>query len=617
MRTILAFASVFLSFNFAEAVSGADLEPLSNGAAFELSSDAKCGGVAKKSIFSHPPYKGAAGRVAGQFDIHLNDAKEPALCFFTGVRDGHGSDKGLVYRVFADGKELWSATCKDSVWTPASVSLKDYAGKAVVLELSVESLGEHLANWGEPKVVDGAKTLYDLADMAAAARKGVVLDKPSAAKAAKPDLAKDVAKALPSPQQLAWQEMEFIGFVHFGMNTFTGKEWGEGKEDPKLFNPTELDARQWAKTFKQAGIKMLIFTAKHHDGFCLWPSEYTEHSVKNSPWKGGKGDLVKEVSDACREEGIKFGVYLSPWDRNNPKYGDSPAYNEYFKSQLRELMTKYGKVTEVWFDGACGEGPNGKKQVYDFQSYYKVIRELQPEALIAICGPDIRWVGNEDGLAHETEWSAKDGKWRPSECDVSIRPGWFYHQDQDAKVKSLKNLLDIYDRSVGRNSQLLLNVPPDKRGLINEADVKRLMELRKSLDDTFALDFAKGRPASASSSAQGHGPEKAFDGDGSSYWAPGDGDKEPSLELSLDPASVFNRVVLQEFVQNGQKVAAFSVEAWNGSEWKPLASGTTIGRKRILEVPDASAAKIRLVVKESYGEPQIRAFSLYKAPPVQ
>jgi len=270
----------------------------------------------------------------------------------------------------------------------------------------------------------------------------------------------------PTPQQLAWQESELTMFLHFGINTFTDREWGDGKEDPKLFNPIELDARQWVQVAKDAGFKYMILTAKHHDGFCLWPSEYTEHSVKNSPWRAGKGDVVRELADACQEAGMKMGIYLSPWDRHEQTYGDSPVYNQYFRNQLTELLTNYGEISEVWFDGACGEGPNGRRQEYDWQSYYEVIRKLQPNAVIAICGPDIRWVGNEDGVARETEWSVQDanpvihkdieGKvWYPAECDVSIRPGWFWHKSQDDKVKSLEHLLDIYYKSVGRNRTLL------------------------------------------------------------------------------------------------------------------------------------------------------------------
>src|SRR5438552_17277639 len=320
-------------------------------------------------------------------------------------------------------------------------------------------------------------------------------------------------------------------FFHFGMNTFTDREWGDGSEDPRTFNPTELDARQWAAVAKDAGFKYLILTAKHHDGFCLWPSRYTEHSVKNSPWRGGKGDVVRELSNACREAGLKFGFYLSPWDRHEPTYGDSPAYNQHFKNQLVELLTQYGEVAEVWFDGANGEGPNGRRQEYDWAGFYKMIREHQPRAIIATCGPDVRWVGNEEGLAPETEWCVQPADpvyhagrhgpvWWPAECDVSIRPGWFWHAAEDAKVKTLDQLVEIYFRSVGHNSVLLLNVPPDRRGLIAAPDVERLREFQAHRQRAFAVDLARGKPAMASSSRPGAEPKSAVDGNPGTFWSP-------------------------------------------------------------------------------------------------
>jgi len=430
---------------------------------------------------------------------------------------------------------------------------------------------------------------------------------------------------VPNKQQLAWQQMEYYAFTHFGINTFTNREWGDGKEDPKAFNPTAFDAKQWARVCRDAGIKMIIMTAKHHDGFCLWPSTYTEHSVKNSPWRGGKGDVLREVSDACREFGLKFGVYLSPWDRHERTYGDSPRYNEYFKNQLTELLTHYGEVTVVWFDGACGEGPNGKKQEYDWPAYYGVVRKLQPNALIAICGPDIRWVGNESGVARETEWSVqpppeaplKEGQtrtWHPAECDVSIRPGWFYHPAEDDKVKSLKHLLDIYYSSVGRNATLLLNIPPDRRGLIHENDAQRLLELRKALDETFAKDLARGKPAKASNVRGGAAKfeaDKVTDGEKNTYWATDDGQSSASLEIDLGEPTSFNVAMIQEPIALGQRVQAFTLEGWDGSQWKPIAKGTTIGYKRLLRFPDVSATKIRLTIAKSLACPAISNVGLY------
>ncbi len=318
------------------------------------------------------------------------------------------------------------------------------------------------------------------------------------------------AHVVPTANQLAWQEMEQIAFAHFGMNSFTGKEWGTGKESPRLFNPTAFDARQWARILKDAGFKELIITAKHHDGFCLWPSKYTEHSVKNSPWKNGQGDVVKEVAEACREYGLKLGIYLSPWDRHEKSYGTA-AYNDYYKNQLRELLTNYGEVSEVWFDGAgMGEKWKTMQGLYDWQEYFKVVHELQPHAVVFNERGEVRWCGNEAGKSRESEWSvvpdpytatdadlgsrenlmaaAKTGqvlRWLPAEVDTSIRPGWFYHAREDKLVKTLPHLVDIYFGAVGGNAVLLLNLPPDKRGLIHENDAKRLMELKEFLDQTF------------------------------------------------------------------------------------------------------------------------------------
>ena len=349
------------------------------------------------------------------------------------------------------------------------------------------------------------------------------------------------AQVTPSPRQLAWQEMEFTAFIHYGLYPFHGRKgWDSGQEGCKIFNPTELDAYQWAKVCKDAGIKMIILTPKNHDGFCLWPSKFTERSVKNSPWKDGKGDVVKELADACREIDLKFGVYLSPWDQNESRYGDSVLYNEFFMNQLRELLTNYGEISEVWFDGACGEGPDGKKQVYNWARYYQLIRRLQPSAVIASVGPDVRWVGTESGYGRETEWSViglsekdytqigtypnewkgmdydlgsreklKDAirlAWWPAETCVSIRPSWMYYKDEDDKVKTVEHLLDIYYSSVGRNGVLLLNFPPDTRGLIHETDALRARQLRAVLDATFKHDFALKTETTASHNARSRSP---------------------------------------------------------------------------------------------------------------
>ncbi len=429
----------------------------------------------------------------------------------------------------------------------------------------------------------------------------------------------------PTPQQLAWQEAELSLFLHFGMNTFTDREWGEGNEDPQLFNPSQLDAAQWVQMAKECGFRYLILTAKHHDGFCLWQTRYTEHSVKNSPWRMGKGDVMREFARACHSAGLKVGFYLSPWDRHERTYGDSPAYNRYFINQLTELLTQYGEVAEVWFDGACGEGPNGRRQEYDWQGYYEVVRKHQPKALIAICGPDIRWVGNEDGYAAETEWSVQDavpafhgnvtGKvWWPAECDVSIRPGWFYHQHEDDKVKTLSHLLDIYFKSVGRNSVLLLNVPPDRRGLLPDPDVARLREWRAALNRIFASDLARRRTARASSALRGHEASRALDGSKDTYWVPRE--MPASLEVDLRKPTTFNIVELKEYIADGQHVEEYSIEALTTAGWQEVKRGTTIGHRKLDRIAPVTATRVRVNLLKARATPLLRAFGLYHAPEV-
>jgi alpha-L-fucosidase len=475
------------------------------------------------------------------------------------------------------------------------------------------------------------------------------------------EIIQKAANITPSANQLAWQELEFIGFAHFGMNTFTDREWGEGTESPNLFNPTEFDARQWVSALKAAGMKMLIVTAKHHDGFCLWPSRQTEHSVAKSPWRNGKGDVVKEVAEACREGGLKLGIYLSPWDRHEPTYGDSPAYNDFFRRQLSELLTDYGEVGEVWFDGACGEGPNGKRQVYDWPSYYRVVRELQPKAVIFGMGPDVRWVGTESGYGRETEWSVvpvkvrpleapeeqtgraspplsldslflpgdmteadlgsrekiKDARalaWYPAETDVSIRPGWFYHPGQDGEVKKPEKLVDIYFSSAGRNGVLLLNVPPDKRGLIHENDIRSLIGMRRILDQTFQVNLASGATGSSSNEKKGHPASSIIDSSKSSYWTASDGIESATLEFDLPGPRAFNVALLQEDIRLGQRVEEFSLEAREGGTWRRFAGGTTIGYKRLIRFPEVSTQKIRLRILKSRSSPTLAAFGLYMKP---
>lgn len=452
------------------------------------------------------------------------------------------------------------------------------------------------------------------------------------------------AALTPSPRQLKWQTLELTGFVHFGINTFTGQEWGEGNEDPARFYPTQLDCNQWAKTFRDAGLRMLILTTKHHDGFCLWPSQYTDHSVKRSAWRGGEGDVVAECAAACREHGIKFGLYLSPWDRHEPTYGDSPAYNEFYRNQLRELLTNYGPIAEVWFDGACGEGADGRKQEYDWESYFRLVRDMQPDAAI-FNGPDVRWVGNEDGLARETEWSvvprldrdgnplnysfvdfphlarqigtreqiaeADDLMWYPAEADVSIRPSWFYHAEEDLMVKSVERLMEIYYRSVGRNAQLLLNVPPDARGLIHDLDVARLMTFKAAREQLLANDLTKGAKAKCDEAEAARPAQALLDGNEATWFQPKRGQTQATVEIDLGEERTFNRVLLQEMITGGQRVERWALDGQHNGKWKPIVLGTTIGYKRIDRFGEVTLRNVRLRIEESRAEPMVRRLALF------
>jgi alpha-L-fucosidase len=447
---------------------------------------------------------------------------------------------------------------------------------------------------------------------------------------------------LPTPGQLAWHRMEFYAFIHFNMNTFTGKEWGDGKEDPALFAPSALDCRQWARVCKEAGMKGIILTAKHHDGFCLWPSRYTQHSVRNSPFRNGQGDVVEELSRACNEYGLRLGVYISPWDRHEPSYGDSPRYNELFKSQLRELLTSYGEIFEVWFDGACGEGPNGKRQVYDWKSFVDVVRECQPHALIfSDGGPDVRWVGNENGEAGETNWSflrrdevypgypkyqeltaghADGTHWVPAECDVSIRPGWYYRSDQDDKVKTLRHLVEIYFASVGRNANLLLNIPVDRRGLIHEADAGRLVELRRYLDSAFAKDLLRGVRATATDTRGNNprfGADNVTDGRDDTYWAASDSCRSATIEFSFPRPTSINCVMVREYIPLGQRVREFCLDIRDTNGWKEVSRGTTIGYTRLLRFPLQEVTGVRISILSARACPLLSTVSAFAIPDIR
>lgn len=453
---------------------------------------------------------------------------------------------------------------------------------------------------------------------------------------------------IPSDRQLAWHELEYYAFIHFNMNTFTNREWGLGDESPGQFNPTALDAGQWVRVLKKAGMKGIILTAKHHDGFCLWPTETTEHSVKNSPWRDGKGDLLKEVAEACKAGGLKFGVYLSPWDRNHADYG-RPGYVQDFHTQLKELSTQYGPLFEVWFDGANGGsgyyGGARETRKIDNKTYYEwdkavaIVRELQPDAVIfSDGGPDVRWVGNEEGWANETNWSLmrrdeiypgwprykelrsghEDGThWLPAEADVSIRPGWYYHASEDHRVKSVATLLDIYYKSVGRNAALLLNVPVDQRGLIHETDVEKLLALKEQLDKDFATDLAKGVHIEASNVRGGHSDyaaERLIDGNPDTYWATDDGTRQASITLRFEQPTAVNRLLLQERIALGQRIQQFSVSALRDGTWTELDRQTTIGYKRILRFPTVQAEAIRIEILAAKGPPAISGIGLFEAP---
>ncbi len=471
------------------------------------------------------------------------------------------------------------------------------------------------------------------------------------------EILRRAAQVRPSERQLRWQRLELIAFIHFGMNTFTDREWGDGSEDPTLFNPTELNADQWVGTLKKAGFKQVILTAKHHDGFCLWPTRYTNHSVASSPWKEGRGDVVREVAEACQKQGLGFGVYLSPWDRYEPFYGDSPTYNRFFLNQLRELLTQYGPIDEVWFDGACAEGPNGKRQIYDWKAYYQLVRRLQPQAVIAIMGPDVRWVGTETGYGRETEWSVipleppplqqtvpftqemLDGAfiqkdrtqydlgggekilqstalfWYPSEVDVSIRPGWFYHASQDEAVKTPEKLLDIYFSSVGRNSVLLLNVPPDRRGLIHENDAAALAGFRKRLDEMFGSNLAADANIVASSFALGRPPLHLLDGKLDTHWLCNEGTMNPLLEIFLPEKRTVNILSLQEAIELGQRVEKFRLDARVGRKWVTVAQGTTIGYKRLIRFKTITSSHFRLCLEQYRDWPALAELGFYHADP--
>jgi alpha-L-fucosidase len=429
---------------------------------------------------------------------------------------------------------------------------------------------------------------------------------------------------VPSPRQLAWHDLEYSAFIHFGLNTYTDREWGYGDESPSLFNPVEFDADRVVRIFRDAGMRSIILTAKHHDGFCLWPTKFTAHSVRSSPWKNGQGDVVRAFSDACQKYGLKFGVYLSPWDRNRADYGRQ-EYVEYYRTQLRELLTNYGEISEVWFDGANGgDGFYGgaretrtidRRTYYDWPTTWALVRQWQPNAVMfSDVGPDVRWVGNEQGFAGETNWAAYspvgiDGDapapgytrylegveghangaaWIPAECDVSIRPGWFYHASEDALVKSPLDLMKLYLRSVGRNAAWLLNVPLDRRGLVAPADSAALLGFRSLREQCF-----QGAVSVPLQQAEGV----------DSIW-----------NAVFDRPTEFNGVELGEDIMQGQRIGGFRIEAWKDGGWTTIAQGTTIGRKRIILAETTTTERIRLIATSYLAAPQLVAVRVYRVP---
>lgn len=455
---------------------------------------------------------------------------------------------------------------------------------------------------------------------------------------------------VPSPRQLAWQQMEFYAFAHFGMNTFTGREWGDGTASPRLFNPANLDPDQWVRAVKSAGMTGLVLTCKHHDGFCLWPSAYTDYSVKASPWKNGTGDVVAMVADACRRGGIKFGVYLSPWDRHEASYGTGETYNTFYKNQLRELAENYGEIFCFWFDGACGEGKNGKTQAYDWEGYCQIIRRAQPNAVISVCGPDVRWCGNEAGACRLSEWSvvsaalrsaertsahsqqADDAEfsrrvtstdedlgsraaiegagelaWYPAEVDTSIRRGWFYHPEEDSQLRTLEELEAIYDQSVGGNACLLLNIPPDTRGLFADPDGELLDRLGQRLRSRFAQDLTVGAAISAGCQQPSHPAADALQPDHNRYWQAPEGQEQAVLRLEFARPLSFSQVVLGEYLPASQRIEAFELWA-NGQK---LFQGTVVGHKRICRFAPVHAEALELRITQSRVCATLRRISVY------
>lgn len=466
-----------------------------------------------------------------------------------------------------------------------------------------------------------------------------------------------LVQVVPDKRQVEFQKLEFYAFVHFTVNTFTDKEWGDGTESPSIFNPEKLDAEQWVRAIKSAGMRGLILTCKHHDGFCLWPSKYTTHTVAHSPYKNGCGDVVKEVSEACHKYGIRFGVYLSPWDRNSSLYGQGTAYDDFFINQLTELLTGYGPVFSVWFDGACGEGPNGKVQYYDWERYYARIRELQPNACITVCGPDVRWCGNEAGYTRDAEWSvvperarnseiiaeksqksdngefrlrrvdARDADlgsreilkeeealiWYPAEVNTSIRPGWFWHESENDKVRSLEDLLHVYLNSVGGNATFLLNIPPTRDGLFHENDVRRLEELGRYLKAAFQTNLLETAELSADNPAADHGIDAVRTDDYDIFYSAKKGASTTTVTAKWKTPVKIGHIVLKENILRSQRVESFAVDVLKNGAFEEVYRGTVIGYKRIVPLGSEKTDCVRIRITDSRTEPTVAFLGIYEA----
>lgn len=443
--------------------------------------------------------------------------------------------------------------------------------------------------------------------------------------------------ATPTDNQVNFQKDELTAFIHFGINTFTDREWGDGTEKSEVFNPTDLDADEWVSILKDAGFKKVILTAKHHEGFSLWNTAHSDFDVSSSHWKNGKGDVVKEVSMACEKYRVKMGIYLSPWDQNSKDYGEGNGgdYNEYYMNQIKELLTNYGEISEFWMDGAKG---SNVKQEYKFQEWFDLIYKLQPSCVIfSPEGPDVRWIGNENGYAGETCWSTisrdkmrereipsylnigeENGpEWIVGESDVSIRPGWYYHEKEDNSVKSLEKLMDIYYKSVGRNSILLLNVPPNKSGKLHGNDIERIKEFGNAIRETFNVDIALNKNVVVSSIVDNNRDfdgNKIVDNNYDTYWSPNNNETCGSIEIDLGGENEFDVISIQEYIPLGQRIKSFDVEVMKNGEWKSILKGTTVGYKKYIRIAPIVASKIRINIIESLATPLINKVGVYKQP---